>query len=344
VHGFAKLAPEPGSIGLIDLDRPDPGPGEALVEVAYAGLCGSDVGIYEFENAYEEMAFPRVIGHEYAGTVVASGEGVDLSPGERVVERPIRSCGACFQCHTGSPNVCREATITGVHHDGAYAPFVAVPADGLQRVPDGLDLRTAALAEPTSVATRAVIHNSRISPDDRILVQGPGPIGLLAATIARRAGGEVWVSGVAGDAEHRLPVAADLGFETANVDETPVPEVVAAATDRGGFDVVIDATGRPSGPVGALQAVRGGGQIVLAGLAGDVEFDATALVRGEIDVQATYASTYEDIERALGLLRDAIDVEPLVDERFSLREGEAAFEAAIDGATVKPVFDLDELR
>ncbi len=122
MRALAKTSREYGAVELVDRSRPEPAADEALIEVDYAGLCGSDAGIYKFKSAFERMSLPTVIGHEYTGRVVEVGDDVaGLELGDRVVERPIRSCGSCYQCKIGEENVCQDAVITGVDHDGAYA-------------------------------------------------------------------------------------------------------------------------------------------------------------------------------------------------------------------------------
>nr|WP_276275583.1 alcohol dehydrogenase catalytic domain-containing protein [Halomicroarcula sp. SYNS111] len=260
MRGLAKTSRGHASMELLDRPKPDPAPDEALVAVDYAGMCGSDAGIYEFESAFERMELPTVIGHEYAGRVVEVGDAVTkFAVGDRVVERPIRACGDCYQCDIGEENVCQRAAITGVDHDGAYEPYLAVPERALHPVPDNVDQRHAATVEPTSVGARAVIENSRVRAGDRVMVEGPGPIGLLTAQIARAQGGDVVVTGVGQDADYRLPLAEDLGFETINVAEDDAEERRDELTDGVGYDVVFDTTGHPSGLTGAVDAVRKGG-------------------------------------------------------------------------------------
>lgn len=344
--GLAKQTPEPRSVELVERSRPEPASDEALVEVDFAGLCGSDAGIYAFESAYEWMPLPRVIGHEYAGRVVEVGDAVTrFEVGDRVVERPIRNCGTCYQCETGETNVCQNAVITGVHHDGGYAGYIAVPADALHPLPEGVPRRHAAVVEPASVGVRAVAQNSRVSPGERVLVEGPGPIGLLTAQVARAAGSRVLVSGVERDAAYRLPLASDLGFETVDVSAEDIASRSDALTDGVGFDVVFDTTGHPSGLSTAVESVRKGGQVVLVGQTGETAMEYSPLVRSETDLQCSYASEYEDFERALRLMeRGDIDCETFLDDRFSLRSAPEAFEAFLAGETCKPVFDVAELR
>ncbi|WP_152040221.1 zinc-dependent alcohol dehydrogenase [Salinigranum salinum] len=346
MDGLAKTAGSHGNIELLERPKPAPGPDEALVEVAYAGLCGSDLGIYTFKDAFSFMEFPRIVGHEYAGTVVETGERVTrFDVGDRVVEMPIRSCGDCYHCLSGAPNLCIDAHITGIHHDGAFTEYVAVPEAHLHHVPDDLSLATASIVEPTSVAIRAVKRRSRVGAGDRVLVEGPGPIGLLTAQIARAQGGEVIVSGVGKDAAVRLPIARELGFEAVDVSETDIGTVADERTDGLGFDVVLDSTGHPSGLETAADVTRKGGQIVVVGLGGLAELDYAALLRAELDVQCSYASDWEDFERALYVLESgAVESEVLVETGYSLRDGVEAFEAAYDAAACKIRFDISELR
>ncbi|GAB3033469.1 zinc-dependent alcohol dehydrogenase [Natronobiforma cellulositropha] len=346
MRGLAKVARTEGAMELRDLERPTPGPEEALIDVDYAGLCGSDAGIYRFKSAFERMELPTVIGHEYTGRVVDVGDAVtQFSVGDRVVERPIRGCGSCYQCSIGAENVCRDAQITGVDHDGAFAGSLAVPETALHPVPDALEEAHAALVEPTSVGVRAVVENSRARAGDRVLVAGPGPIGLLTAQVARAQGGSVLVAGVERDETYRLPLAEELGFETVVVGGEALESARERHTDGIGYDVVFDTTGHPSGLTMAATEVRKGGQIVLVGQTGETTMAYSPLVRAEVDLQCSYASTYEDFERAIRLLGDGrVDGETMLDERFSLLEADAAFEAFLAGETCKPVFDVAELR
>lgn len=345
MQGFAKLAGEHGAVGLVETSRPEPGPDEALVEVSHAGLCGSDLGVYLFKDAFEFMEFPRILGHEYAGTVVEVGADVDrFREGDTVVERVIRHCGECYQCLVGDTHICDNAQVTGIHHDGAWAPYLTVPEKDLHHLHDDISLANGVLVEPTAVATRAVVENSRIAPGDDVLVEGPGPIGVLAAQVAGSVGANVVVTGVEQDAAYRLPLVDDLGFDTVNVQTESIEDAATVRTDAG-FDVVLDTTGHPSGLSTATDVVRKGGQVVVVGLTDHVDLSFTTLVRGEVDIQCSYAHQWKDFETAMDLLgAGTIDTDRFVDRSFSLTDGAAAFEAAIAGETTKPVFDLGDLR
>lgn len=345
MRGLAKVARSEGAIEFIERPRPEPGPHEVLVEVTHAGLCGSDVGIYEFKSPFERMDLPTVIGHEYAGRVAEVGSAVtSFSRGDKVVERPIRPCGECYQCNIGEPNICQNAKLTGIDHDGAYEPYISVPVDVLHHVPESMDLKYAAVVEPSAIATRAVIKNSRVSPGDRVLVEGPGPIGLLTAQVAAAQGGNVVISGVDRDAKYRLPLARELGFETIDASNEAISRHLESFTDGVGYDVVFDTTGHPSGLATAVESTRKGGQIVLVGQTGETTLSYSPLVRAELDIQCSYGAIFDDFERALRLIdAGTIDAETFIDDRFSLFKAKEAIQSFRSGETVKPVFDVTEL-
>lgn len=345
MRGLAKVSRTKGALEIIELDRPTPDRDEVIVEVDHAGLCGSDAGIYLFKPAYERMNLPNVIGHEYTGRVVELGEDVtNVEVGDRVIERPIRYCGDCYQCNVGEQHLCQNAVITGVDVNGAYEQYVAVPERSIHRIPDGIEPRHAATIEPTSICARAVIENSRVKPGDRVLVEGPGPMGQITAQVADAQGADVVVSGVGSDTKYRLPLAEKLGYRTINVAEEDLGALREEVTDGIGFDVVFDATGHPSGLTTAAEQVRKGGQIVLLGQTGETTMAYTPLVRREIDIQCSFTSVYEDYERAVRMIESGdVDSEAIIDNRFSLLDSTEAFESFLAGETCKPVFDVTEL-
>lgn len=346
MRGLAKVTRESGGMEIIDVDPPKPAADEVLIEVDYAGLCGSDAGIYQFKSAFERMSPPTIIGHEYTGRVEKVGADVTrFVPGDRVVERPIRGCGECYQCQSGMENICDNIELTGIDRDGAYAAYIVAPEDSLQAVPDDVDPRHAALAEPTAVCTRAVIENSRVGGGDRVLVAGPGPIGLLTAQVARAEGASVTVAGIGPDNDYRLPLAENLGFSAINIEETDLDAYREEVTDGIGFDVVFDTTGHPSGLSMAAEEVRKGGQIVQVGQPGDTTVNYTPLVRAEVDIQCSYSAMFQDFDRAFRLIASGdVDHETFLDDRFSLLDSEEAFESFLAGKTCKPVFDVSVLR
>jgi L-iditol 2-dehydrogenase len=322
-------------------EQPKPGPGEVLVEVHSAGLCGSDAGAFDYEGGYEWIPVPRIMGHEYSGRVAEVGDDVQhFEVGQKVVEEPIHDCGHCFQCKNGQENVCQNFSITGMHRDGAYADYTVVEERHLHAVPDEVPLHEAAITEPTSIATRAVLDQSRLTPGDDVLVEGPGPIGVLTAIVADSVGANVVVSGLGKDADYRLPLLDQQGIDTVDVQAEDLETVTAERTDDLGFDLVFDTTGHHSGVEQAVDHVRKGGQIVVVGIPGeDSELFMPPVVRGEIDINTSYGSKWKNFEQALRLMEGGeIDVGAIQDTSYGIDEAGAAFEAFLDSETCKPVF------
>jgi len=335
----------PEAVEVQDRPRPTPDDGEVLVRVHTAGLCGSDAHAYRYEGGYEWIQLPRIMGHEYSGEVVEVGADVaDFEPGEKVVEEPIHDCGTCFQCKNGQPNVCQNFSITGMHCDGAYTEYTLVDPRHLHRIPDDVDLRDAAITEPTSIATRAVLTRSSVAPGDDVLVEGPGPIGVLTAAVATATGANVLVSGLSKDGLARFPILERMGIETVDVEREDLDDRAAAFTDGVGFDTVFDTTGHESGVEIAVEQVRKGGEVVSVGLPGDPsEVFMTPVVRGEIDLNTSYGSTWTNFEQALRLMENgAIEADRIVDTSYSVEDPTAAFEAFLGSETLKPVFTFDD--
>ncbi|MFC6964765.1 zinc-dependent alcohol dehydrogenase [Halocatena marina] len=333
------------SVEVQESDQPKPGPDEVLVRVHSAGICGSDAHAYKYDGGYDWIQIPRVMGHEYSGRVEEVGSNVTtFGPGDKVVEEPIHHCGECLQCKRGEENVCENFSITGMHRDGAYADYVTVGHEHLHAVPDSVSLQEAAITEPTSIATRAVLTQSDLTPGDDVLVEGPGPIGVLTAVIADSVGANVIVSGLSHDVQSRFPTLKRLGIDTIDIETNSLENAVAERTNRVGFDVVFDATGHHSGIKTATENVRKGGQVVIVGIPNEPsDVLLSPVVRGEVDINSSYGSKWADFEKALQLMEnDTIDAEAIIDTSFSRDDPKSAFEAFLDSQVIKPVFTFSE--
>jgi L-iditol 2-dehydrogenase len=282
------------------------------------------------------------MGHEYSGEIVEIGENVEgFAEGDKIIEEPIHDCGHCFQCKNGQPNTCQNFSITGMHRDGAYAEYTTISPKHLHAVPKSVPLRHAAITEPTSITTRAVLDQSVTQPGSNVLVEGPGPIGVLTAAVADSLGANVVVSGLEQDTHYRLPLVSDLGIETINVQSNNgIKKYVEAETDGVGFDVVFDATGHHTGVSTAVEHVRKGGQIIMIGIPNDEsEVSLTSAVRGEVDINTSYGSTWKNFEQALRLMESGdIAVDRIIDSSYSIDDPATPFEAFLGSETCKPIF------
>jgi len=340
---FIQTGPE--SCEIRERERPEPDPDEVLLRVGAAGLCGSDVHAFEYGDGFEFIPFPRIMGHEYAGEIVETGADVEqFAIGDKVVEEPIHDCGECFQCKNGQPNTCENSYITGMHGDGAFAEYTTVAERDLHKVPDDLPIEKAAITEPTSVATRAVLDRSVGVAGDRVLVEGPGPIGALVAGIANSIGMNVLVSGMDRDKDYRLPLVEEFSVETINVESEDLGVQTKEFTNGIGFDVVFDATGHSKGLENAAEHVRKGGQIVVVGLpTSPSKLFVTPLVRGEVDVTTSYGSTWQNFEQALRIMSDgSLDVDTITDDPCGINKIEETIGRFQRAQTCKPLFQFNK--
>lgn len=329
MQGLTKLALGPGNVGLSERPEPVAGPGEVVLAVRAAGICGTDVHIVDGEF---RSVPPVTLGHEVCGVVERLGEGVDASwLGAFVVSETYAStCGRCAHCTSGRRNLCSERRSIGSAVDGAFAPRLAVPVTNLHRVPAGLDAPAATLVEPLACCCNCLLDPAVVREGDEVLVVGPGPVGLIAAQVARACGGSVLVVGTERDGV-RLAKARELGFEALDV---------PSASERT-FDVVIECSGSSAGMTTCFERVRRGGRYVQIGLAGrPVAVPLDEVCFRELTVTGGNASTTASWHAAIGLLeRGAVDLGALVTEVVPLAEWERAFAATRAAAGVKYVLD-----
>ena len=251
----------PGRGAVQDVPPPSADAGEVVVDVQRVGVCGTDTEFFTGEMAYLEQGhawYPIRLGHEWAGTISAVGVGVDSSwIGRRVTGDTMLGDGVCRRCRRGHPHVCENLQEVGIRggRNGALAEQLAVPATSLHPLPDHVDAALGALVEPGGNGWRAA-HATGAGTDDRVLVFGPGTIGLLTAMFARAAGAEVHLLGAT---EHSLEFARSLGFEYA-WHEHELPDVP--------FDAIINASNAAEVPARALELVEPSGRVVYIGLAG----------------------------------------------------------------------------
>jgi len=251
----------PRAYAVLDVEAPTAAAGEVVVDVERVGVCGTDVEFFTGEMAYlhsGDARYPMRLGHEWCGTVASVGAGVDRAwVGRRVMGDTMLGCGACRRCRRGHQHVCEQREEVGIRGDrpGALAEQVAVPVTSLHVLPAGVDPVAGALVEPGGNALRAA-RAAALRPGDRVLVLGPGAIGLLVAMFARASGAEVHLMG---RRQASLDYAATLGFEHVWLPDD-LPDLP--------FDAVVEASFAPHLPALALEVVEPAGRVVYIGLAG----------------------------------------------------------------------------
>jgi len=320
----AVVVERPGSAALRRVPRPDPGPGEVLVGVGAAGICGSDVEVLEGRRPSGYVRYPIIPGHEWAGIVDAVGRDVEaVAEGDPVVAEGFRTCGDCARCREGRTNLCRaEYAETGFTHAGAFAEFVCVPARLVHRLPPASDLAAAAVLEPAACVAEGLLEVD-LRPGMTAAVVGAGTLGLLAVALLALASPARLA--LVGTREPRLALGRRMGAsETWNVRHGELPEP--------GFDLVFEAAGTLDGARTAVALARRGGTVVLEGIsgaAGGVDADAIAL--GHLHVQGVFGASRTAWRWVIDLFADGLlDTKPLVTHTFPLEEHTAAFATLAD--------------
>jgi L-iditol 2-dehydrogenase len=328
MKAIVKTKRGPGNVELKEVDKPSIKPDEALIEVKFTGICGTDLHIYHDTCFYTP---PIILGHEYSGVVVKKGsEAVGFDVGDYVTSPATIPCGVCSMCRTNHENRCmgERKRILGTHKaNGTFTKYVAVPSRILHKIPESLSLEEAAVAELVACAVHAVFERVRIEPGDIVAVLGPGPMGLLSLQVAKAVGaGKVIVTGVRTDGE-RLAVAKNLGADLAvNVEEEDSVEVVKNLTGGLGADVVLEASGASAARKQAFSMVRRCGKVGLIGLTGkSTDINLDKIIEGELDVKGSWGTVGASWRKALGLLSSGMmQTAPLISAKLPLerwREG-----------------------
>ncbi|MBR2617455.1 MAG: alcohol dehydrogenase catalytic domain-containing protein, partial [Clostridia bacterium] len=233
-----------GNVEILDRPLPKIKKDEVLIRVAYSGICGTDIHILHDQFAYYP---PVIMGHEFSGEVVEVGEEVtSYRKGDQVVGEPHNlACGKCYLCRNGHIQNCKDKRSIGWGIDGAFTTYLAMPEKLLHKIPQGLSLKAAAMAEPTAIVAHQLLERAKITPGDNVVIMGVGPIALLAAQMARVAGaGKIILCGTTGDVEYRLKIAKELNCFDVFVDvlKQDAVEEIMRETEIGA-DIVVEASG-----------------------------------------------------------------------------------------------------
>lgn len=333
--GVVNFGLEPFSVEIREMDRPEIGPDDVLLEVGAVGVCGSDLHQWTAEHSWP-VNYPVVLGHEFAGVVTELGKNVK---GWREGDRGVSETAAVIDLDSpltkqGLYNLDPTRKGFGYGVNGAMTKYVRVPVRCLHHLPDSLPIEKAGLTEPCCVAYNAVAVNSNVKPGDRVVVLGPGPIGLLCAAIARMQGAEVAVVGLERD-RPRLAIGEQFGC----VSIVEGLEAWAKQTDGLGVDGVIDAAGISATLKTALDIVRPAGWVTKVGW-GKLPYGHSLdpLVQKNVTLRGSYSHNWPIWERVIRLLdTGALDVQKVIGGIWPLEEWHEAFETMHSGKIVKAV-------
>ena len=320
---------------------PEPARGEVQIEVAFCGLCGTDIHIFH-GNMDGRTGDHRIIGHEMSGVVSKIGEGVEgIEIGQNVVVRPLDSCGDCQTCHRGYEHICQNLKFIGIDTDGALQEKWNVPARLIHEVPEGLSLKHAALTEPLAVACHDVAR-ARVGVGEDVLVIGGGPIGILIGMVARLEGSRVIISEI-NDA--RIDITKQLGFQTVNPKEIDVSKALIEMTKMKGMDVIFEVSGVQAGIdlMTAVAATRA--RICLVGIHSEKpKIDLFQFFWKELELLGARVYEPVDYEKALRLLGNGdIAADTIITDLRNLEEvGDVLGELTSDPTMLKTLIRIGD--
>ena len=330
-----NFAPEKGSVEIREIAVPIIGDDDVLLEVVNVGVCGSDLHQWTADHSWP-VNYPVVLGHEFGGLIAALGKNVSVwKEGDRVVSETAAIINPNSpMSKTGLYNLDPDRKGFGYGVNGAMTRYVRVPARCLHRVPTHLSFEEACLTEPCCVAYNSVAVNSSVKPGDRVIVIGPGTIGILCAAVARICGAEVAVVGLESD-KLRLDIAKQYGCETIIGDATEW------AKDRDGLgaDLIVDAAGASITLKMALQWVRPNGQITKVGWGPQpLGFSLDPLVQKNVTLKGSFSHNWPIWERVIALLASgSLNVKPIIGGVWAITDWHEAFEKMHKGEVVKSV-------
>jgi threonine 3-dehydrogenase len=337
VKALVKARDEPGLI-MTDLPVPAIGRDDVLIRVLRTGVCGTDLHIYEWDGwARASVRPPLVIGHEFVGEIVEVGSDVhELQAGDLVSGEGHLVCGRCRNCMAGRRVQCARTKGVGVNHPGAFAEFIALPATNVWRHPADIDLDVAAIFDPFGNAVHTALTFPILGED--VLITGAGPIGLMAALVARHAGARHVV--VTDVSPYRLDLAKRVGVTlAADVSATTVAGAMRELGMREGFDVGFEMSGKPTALREMLTSMTHGGKVALLGLpAEEFGIDWAHLVTNMITIKGIFGrQMFETWYEMSVLTQSGLDISPVITHRFDAAEYQQAFATVRSGECGKVV-------
>ena len=347
MKALMKVAKGVGNVEVRDIPKPQiPHDDWVLIKVKAAGVCGTDLHIFHDKFRYWP---PVVLGHEFSGEIVETGKGVKrFNVGDRVVAEPKNeACGMCDVCRQGKIQLCehRRAPGWGVH--GAFTDYIAMPEFLVHKMPDGLSYELAALTEPMAIAVHEVLERSKIECQDFVVVTGAGPIGILAAFVAKAAGAsKIAMTGMSAGEIIRFEVAKQLGVDyIINVEKENALDKVTELTNGKGADIVIETSGSGSAITQSVDFIKTGGRLCAIGLSNNqtVNFQWNKAMYKALDITFNFSSSYTAWDRAMSLMVNTkMDISKIITHKTTIDNWEKVFKDLEEEKGVKALFMPEE--
>ncbi|WP_394169007.1 L-threonine 3-dehydrogenase [Saccharospirillum alexandrii] len=339
MKALAKLYPEAG-IWMTEVDEPEVGHNDLLIRIRKTAICGTDVHIYNWDQwSQNTVPLGLVTGHEYVGEVVGMGEEVTgFAIGDRVSGEGHITCGYCRNCRAGRRHLCRNTVGVGVNRAGAFAEYLVIPAFNAFKLPDDVSDELAAIFDPFGNAVHTALSFNLVAED--VLITGAGPIGMMAAAVARHVGARNIVITDVND--FRLALAKRMGAtRTVNVANESLNDVMSSLGMTEGFDVGLEMSGVPSAFRSMLSSMNHGGKVALLGIPGeDMAIDWSQVIFKGLELKGIYGrEMFETWYKMAGLIQSGLDLKPMITHTLPVADFQEGFDIMRSGQSGKVILD-----
>lgn len=342
---LSKAKAETG-IWMTEAEIPEPGPTDVLIRVRKTAICGTDIHIYNWDDwAAANVPVPMTTGHEFSGEIAAIGKDVHpehfrMKVGDRVSAEGHVTCGYCRNCRAGKRHLCRNTLGIGVNRPGAFAEYISVPAFNVYRLPDDISDDMGAIFDPFGNAVHTALAFDLVGED--VLITGAGPIGAMAAAVARFVGARNVVITDVND--YRLGLAKSLGAtRTVNVNEEKIEHVMGEIGMTEGFDVGLEMSGVPQAFSSMLETMNHGGRIAMLGIMPNgAGIDWDKVIFKGLEIKGIYGRRMFETWYKMGaLLQAGLDLSPIITHRMPVDEFQEGFDIMRSGQSGKVILDWD---
>jgi threonine 3-dehydrogenase len=341
MKALSKLKAEPG-IWMTDVPKPEVGHNDLLIKIRKTAICGTDVHIYKWDEwSQNTIPVPMVVGHEYVGEVVDMGQEVrGFTVGDRVSGEGHITCGHCRNCRAGRVHLCRNTTGVGVNREGAFAEYLVIPAFNAFKIPSNISDELAAIFDPFGNAVHTALSFDLVGED--VLITGAGPIGIMAAAVAKHVGARHVV--ITDVNEYRLELARKMGATRAvNVATAKLEDVMAELDMTEGFDVGLEMSGVPSAFNSMLNNMNHGGKIAMLGIPpSDMAVDWNQVIFKGLVIKGIYGrEMFETWYKMASLIQSGLDLNPILTHEFHINDFQEGFDTMISGQSGKVILNWD---
>ncbi|HLY54982.1 MAG TPA: L-threonine 3-dehydrogenase [Stellaceae bacterium] len=339
MKALVKAERAPG-LTLQRIKKPEIGHNDVLIKIRKTAICGTDVHIWKWDDwAQKTIPVPIQVGHEFVGEIVELGQEVrGFRVGDRVSGEGHITCGYCRNCRAGRRHLCRNTVGIGVNREGCFAEYLSLPAFNTFKIPDDISDELASFFDPFGNAVHTALSFPVLGED--VLVTGAGPIGIMAAAIARHVGARHIVITDLND--YRLGLAKKMGAtRTVNASREHLKDVMDDLGMTEGFDVGLEMSGVPAAFTAMLEHMNHGGKVALLGLLpAGTPIDWNKVIFKGLEIKGIYGrEMFETWYKMVSMLQSGLDITPLVTHRFAAEEYEAAFATAMSGESGKVIMD-----